>query len=156
VSPDIEVIPLRDAIESVMERFERTLDGRRVETNVPDDVPPVLADATYLEQVIANLIENAARYSPREAPINVTAASVGRGVDICVEDGGPGVSDEDLGRIFQRFFRAQGRGTGSGTGLGLALVKGLVETMNGSVSAARSSLGGLAVRVHLPAAEPPR
>lgn len=156
VSPDIEVIPLRDAIESVLERFDRTLGGRRVETNVPDDVPPVLADATYLEQVIANLIENAARYTPREAPIHVTAASVGRGVDICVEDGGPGVSDEDMGRIFERFFRARGRGTGSGTGLGLALVKGLVETMNGSVSAARSGLGGLAIRVHLPAAEPPR
>jgi signal transduction histidine kinase len=117
----------------------------------------VLADATLLEQVLGNLIDNAARYSDASAPIRVSAASVDHGmVEICVEDGGPGVPEEEREAIFERFYRRQKSRHSAGTGLGLPLVRGLVSAMGGSVAARESGLGGLAIAVQLRSAPPPR
>jgi two-component system sensor histidine kinase KdpD len=157
VVADIEVIPLEDAVEGVIDRLESVLGGRLVEAAMADGLPPVLADATLLEQVLGNLIDNAARYSEPGAPIRVTAGAVDDGmVEICVEDGGAGVPEADRDAIFERFYRRQKSRQSAGTGLGLPLVRGLVTAMGGSVTARESTLGGLAIAVRLRAAPPPR
>lgn len=154
VTADIEVIPVQDALEGVIDRMRPVLDGRPLEATMAPDLPPIRADATFLEQILGNLLDNAARYSPPGTPIHVTASGVERGmVEVCVEDAGSGVPDDELERIFERFYRRGGGGhKPPGTGLGLPLVRGLTEAMGGQVTARRNGLGGLTVSLRLPAA----
>jgi signal transduction histidine kinase len=109
--------------------------------------------------VLTNVLQNAADHAPAPAPVRVTASA---GPDhrgrLVVEDGGPGVPDGELGRLFQRFHRIprQGQGARRGLGIGLSVVKGLTEAMGGAVDAGPSPLGGLAVTIELETAtEPP-
>lgn len=157
---EIELIPVTDAVRGIVERMSSLLVAHPVELQLPEDLPPACADATFLDQVLINLLENAASHTPPASPIRVAARTTDDGlVEIRVEDGGSGVPDAELTRIFDRFHRVAGakRRSQRGAGLGLALVRGLTEAMSGSVHAARSSLGGLAVVVRLPAGPtPPR
>ena len=151
---DIEVIPLDELVRPAVERARAGAGDRPVDLELPPDLPSVRADAALLDQVISNLLENAARYAGPDAAIRVHgAANPDTTVSLVVEDGGAGVLDEDLPRLFDRFYRVAPATDGRrrGFGLGLSVVKGLVEAMGGSVTAARSGLGGLAVTVTLPA-----
>lgn len=104
--------------------------------DVAPDLPPVLADASRLEQVLVNLLRNAVRYTPPGGIVAVIAAVEEDRLRIDVRDTGPGIAPEDLPHIWERFFR--GRSTeidpATGAGLGLALVKELTEAMGGTVS----------------------
>ena len=151
---DIEIIPLHELVLPAVERARPRAQGRPIDLELPADLPSVRADAALLDQVIANLLDNAVRYAGEEASIRVRGhANPDRTVSLVVEDSGDGVLDEDLPRLFDRFFRVAPAvpGRRRGFGLGLSVVKGLVEVMGGSVSAVRSSMGGLAVTVVLPA-----
>jgi two-component system sensor histidine kinase KdpD len=137
--------------------MEGLLDGRRVVLDV-DGLPPVRADAVLLDTVLANLVENAITHAGKDALVRVRGLTRDARVEIVVEDGGEGVSDEMLPRLFGKFYRVPGRAAGSrpGLGIGLSIVRGFVEAMGGNVTAERSDLGGLAIRVSLPIApEPP-
>jgi two-component system sensor histidine kinase KdpD len=152
--PDIEVIPLSELVDPAVERAAAAAAQRAIEVELPDDLPDIRADAALLDQVVSNLLDNAVKYAGDAAPIRLSArAQSDQTVALTVEDGGPGVPDSALGTIFERFSRvdrSEDRSRG-GFGLGLAVVRGLVEAMGGSVEAARSELGGLAVTVTLPA-----
>jgi two-component system, OmpR family, sensor histidine kinase KdpD len=151
--PDLEVYPLPELVEPVLARMRVALDGHPLTVSLPPDLPSVRADATFLTQVVTNLIENASAHAPAGAPIAVRAAAADGRVTLVVEDGGPGVPRDALPRIFERFYRGGGSGPSRrGIGLGLAVVQGLVEAMGGAVRADRSPLGGLQVTVDLPAA----
>ena len=153
--PNLHPTLLDDAVADTLERLRTALGGRTVELDVPEDLPPVLVDDVFLDAILANLIDNARKYSPAGAPIRVAACRADGGVRLQVEDGGPGVGDEVLPRIFDKFYRGPSApGTGRGSGIGLAIVRGLTEAMGGRVSAGPSVLGGLAVRLDLPAAAP--
>lgn len=121
-------------------------------------LPPVRADAVQFDEILTNLLENAAEYAPL-APIRVDATACADGrVRVRVEDGGPGVPPEAEARLFEKFYRVPRPGEGSrrGLGIGLGIVRGLAEAMGGEATAGRSELGGLAVDVFLRAApEPP-
>ena len=128
----------------------RAVRAKRVSIDVPDDLPPVLVDEVFLGQVLANLIDNAAKYAgptPRSR-VSARASTDPDRVRLTVEDGGPGVPAEALPRLFEKFYRVprQGEGSRRGTGIGLAVVRGLVEAMGGPVAARPSALGGLADR----------
>lgn len=155
---DIEVIPLAELVVPAVDRARAAAGNRPIGVELAQDLPSVRADAALLDQVISNLLENAARYAGPDAPIRVHGAATADGetVSLVVEDGGVGVPDENLPRLFDRFYRVAQPTDGRrrGFGVGLAVVKGLVDAMGGTVSAARSSMGGLAVIVTLPA-EPP-
>lgn len=156
--PDLEVFDLATLVEPVVERLRPVAGTRPIEVLIPDDLPPVRVDAVLLDQVVTNLLENAVRYAPPPAPIRVVARSIDpERVELVVEDGGPGVAPEARTRLFDKFYRVGRRGEGSrrGLGIGLSVVLGMVEAMNGSVQAETSELGGLAVRVVLPAAPAP-
>jgi two-component system sensor histidine kinase KdpD len=156
--PDLRPVLLDDAVADTVERLRGSLDGRDVTLDVPEDLPPVVVDEVYLDAIVANLVDNARKYSPPEAPIRVAACRAEAMVRLQVEDGGAGVPDELLPRLFEKFFRAPstGRAASRGSGIGLAIVRGLTDAMGGRVSVQRSTLGGLAVNVDLPATDPVR
>jgi two-component system sensor histidine kinase KdpD len=152
-----EAIDLADPVGRAIQRARPRLAARTIDLLV-EAAPPVEADPVLLDQVLANLLENAAKYAAPEARVRVAATVLDDGpVRLTVEDSGPGVPEAELGRLFEKFYRVPGRAGGSraGTGVGLAVVRGLTEAMGGSVTARRSELGGLAIDVLLPAAESP-
>ncbi len=151
---DREIYELGDLVERSLERLRPRLAGRSVALQVPDDLPPARVDAVLFDQVLTNLLENAVKYAPAEAPIGITAAAAGPMVRLTVEDGGPGVPRAALPHLFDKFYRVRQQADGSrpGTGIGLAVVRGLTEAMGGTVGARRSALGGLAIDIHLPVA----
>jgi two-component system, OmpR family, sensor histidine kinase KdpD len=147
--PDIEALDVEEVVEPVVTRLRPILDGRPIDIDLPRDLPPILADAVFVDEVLGNLLDNAARYAPAPAPIRVAARCVGDQVELVVEDGGPGVPPDLVPRLFERFYRVERPRDGArrGMGLGLSVVKGLVEAMGGGVEVGASDLGGLAVRV---------
>ncbi|HEY7172485.1 MAG TPA: ATP-binding protein [Vicinamibacterales bacterium] len=117
------------------------------------DAGAVPADPAKLHDVLRNLIANASTYSPEGSAVHVRAARAGGQVVIDVMDEGPGIPDEDLGRVFERFYRvdkSRARDPG-GTGLGLSIVKHLVELHGGKVAASNRPDGGAQFTVTLPA-----
>ncbi|MFQ6328095.1 ATP-binding protein [Nocardia sp. CWNU-33] len=111
----------------------------------------VLADSGLLERVLANLIDNALRHSPRDTPVRVTAESTGDGVSIAVIDAGPGVPAGTEEQLFEPFQRLGDRDNTTGVGLGLSVVRGFVEAMGGTVHAEPTPGGGLTMVVDLSA-----
>jgi two-component system phosphate regulon sensor histidine kinase PhoR len=99
-------------------------------------LPHVQADRRALEHVLGNLVDNAIKYCPEGASVEVSATAQANAVTVCVADTGPGIPAEHLPRLFERFYRVDaGRSRElGGTGLGLSIVKHLVEAMGGTVS----------------------
>jgi two-component system sensor histidine kinase KdpD len=153
-----EVYDLADLLEPTLERARRRLAHHELEVAL-GGVPPVEVDAVLLDQVLANLLENAAKYTPPGTRVRVGARLVPdkQLVRITVEDAGPGAPDTALPHLFEKFYQVPGRSAGSrsGTGVGMAVVRGLTEALGGRVAARRSELGGLAVDVDVPTARPP-
>ena len=154
----LEVFPLEDLVRATVARFAGQLDGRTVTISMPPDLPPVSVDEIFVDEIVTNLLENAIRHAPPDVPIRISAAAQPDGmVRLRVEDGGAGVPDGALDRVFDKFYRVPTTSARSqrGSGLGLAVVRGFVEAMGGHVTAHVSDLGGLAVDVDLPAAANP-
>ena len=156
--PDRQPFVLADLVADSLDRRRPLLDGRELSVDIPPELPPVLVDSVYVDQALGNVLENAVRHTPPAAPIAITAGESDGGVALVVEDGGPGVTDDALPHIFERFFRVAARREASrrGTGIGLTVVRGLIEASGGTVVARRSErLGGLAVEMRLPVAPKP-
>jgi two-component system sensor histidine kinase KdpD len=150
--PSLELYDLADLVDPVVERLEPALAPSVVEIEAGDDVPAVNVDAIFVDQILTNLLENAARYASGRR-LRVSVKAVGDQVWLMVDDAGPGVPATALPHLFERFYRAprrQGSRSEGGSGIGLAVVRGLAEAMGGSVIARPSALGGLSVVVRLP------
>ena len=149
--PDQEACDLEDLVVRVLERVRPRLGARPVEVDFPAHLPPVWVDALFVEQIVANLLENVARHAGPDVPVRIGASALDRSVTLLVEDGGPGLSQSERDAVFQRLPQTRSTPSGSvGLGLGMSIVRGLTESMGGRATAAPSSLGGLAVRVELP------
>src|SRR5512133_1405765 len=122
---------------------------------IPEDTPEVSADPALLERAIANLVQNAIRHSPADAPPQITASALGTAVEIRVIDCGPGIPETDWDQIFQPFQRLGDQDNTSGVGLGLALSRGLIEAMSGTLSPDGTPGGGLTMTISLPAVTQP-
>jgi two-component system phosphate regulon sensor histidine kinase PhoR len=128
--------------------------GQTLEVDVPADLPAIRADRDRLAQVLINLLDNAIKFTPEGGRIRIEARADGDRLEIAVRDSGPGIPQEDLGRIFERFYRVErsrDRREG-GTGLGLAIAKHLVQAMDGSIEATSAPGAGSTFRVTLPLA----
>jgi signal transduction histidine kinase len=122
--------------------------------SVERDVPDVVADPGRIGQVLANLLTNANKYSPEGAEVKLSATRVGEEVEFAVTDTGPGLQEEELDHVFDRFWRAESGETQSGgTGLGLAIAKSLVELHGGAISANSTPGEGATFRFVLPIAK---
>jgi two-component system, OmpR family, phosphate regulon sensor histidine kinase PhoR len=124
----------------------------RLSVEVPPELPPVAGDPDYLERAVANLLENAVKYTPPGGTVRVSAASEGDWVVVEVTDNGIGIPAIDLPRIFERFYRvdrSRSREMG-GTGLGLSIVKHVVQAHGGSVEVSSRPGAGSCFRLKLP------
>jgi two-component system sensor histidine kinase KdpD len=129
VSPQADWCDLHDVVVSAVAHL-RT--GHPIDFALPDDLPLVRADASQLERVFSNLIENAVKFSPAGVPVRLTAG-VGSGrVTVRVIDQGRGIPSQHRTQVFEPFFRGRGDG-GSGSGLGLAISRGFVEANGGQI-----------------------
>ena len=97
------------------------------------DLPPVLADATRIQQVLVNLLHNAIKFTPSDGKVTVSAIQQGQAVRFAVADSGIGIDSDDLPRIFERFYKVDRSRATSGTGLGLAIARHLVEAHDGRI-----------------------
>jgi two-component system sensor histidine kinase KdpD len=146
--------PLEEVVGTSLDRLSRVLEGRQVDLELDDDLGLVPFDSILIEQVLVNLLENAARYTPKDAPIRIATERRGAEVEIIVADRGPGVPAGDESRIFERFQRAS-KITG-GTGLGLTICRGVVELHGGRIWAENAARGGAEFHFTLPIeGEPP-
>ncbi len=137
---------LASVAEGVVARFERR-SGRDVAVTV---VPvTVMGDADSLARAITNLLNNADKYSPQEAPIGLDVGPGG----VFVDDAGPGIPAEERDLVFDRFYRRAQDRSMPGSGLGLSIVAGIVERHGGTVSVGESPLGGARVGFSLPVRE---
>jgi two-component system sensor histidine kinase KdpD len=149
---------LEEVIGSVLRRVDerRGLGRWQLRTHVPSDLPLLQIDAILIEQVLINLIDNALTYAGNDFPIEINIAMRGdREVMVAVIDHGGGIRNEELPRIFDKFYRSDGptgHGTGHGLGLGLTLARGIVEAHGGKMWASHTPGGGLTVQFTLPVA----
>ncbi len=144
-----ELHSLEEILGSALDRLESLIQTRVVKTDIPDNLPLVPFDELLLEQVFVNLIENALRYAPVDSPIEVTMRAERDHVTVEVLDRGPGVSEEDQKRVFEKFYRS-GRQDRLGTGLGLAICAGIVKAHRGSIGVRRRDGGGSVFYFSLP------
>ncbi|MDT0346598.1 sensor histidine kinase KdpD [Streptomyces litchfieldiae] len=126
-----------------------------VELDIPESLPFAAADPGLLERSVANIVENAAKYSPPDKPVLVRASALGGRVELRVVDRGPGVPDSDKDRIFEPFQRYGDTPRGNGVGLGLAVARGFAEAMGGTLDAEDTPGGGLTMVLTLPTAQQP-
>ncbi len=120
--------------------------------DIPETLPMVAIDKGLLERAVANVVENAVKYSPEDEPVLVSASSIADRVELRVVDRGPGVPDEAKDRIFEPFQRYGDAPRGAGVGLGLAVARGFAEAMGGTLTAEDTPGGGLTMVLTLPAA----
>ena len=127
-----------------------------VALQLPQDLPLVSGDEVMLEQVLSNLLENAARHTPAGTAIDIGAAVVRNSLEVVVRDHGPGFPSGEESRVFEKFHQVRPEGAQSGFGLGLAICKAMIEAHGGSISARNAPGGGAEFRftLPLPATEP--
>ncbi|MGW0120173.1 DUF4118 domain-containing protein [Streptomyces sp. NPDC003327] len=122
------------------------------ELDIPETLPMVEVDTGLLERAVANIVENAVKYSPDGVPVAVAASALGERVELRVVDRGPGVPDNGKDGIFEPFQRFGDAPRGAGVGLGLAVARGFVEAMGGTLGAEDTPGGGLTMVLTLRAA----
>jgi two-component system sensor histidine kinase KdpD len=149
-----ETAHIHELVEEAVKRLSRRLSGHRIALDLPDDLPPVSVDPVLLEQALANILDNAAKYAPLGSLIRIGAVAAGTRVVLTLEDDGPGIAPEDLPHIFDKFHRAKAADRRvAGTGLGLAVARGFVEAFGGTLEAANRASGtGAILAVSLPKA----
>jgi len=131
----IEEFDLNALIRDACELFRPIAAEKRIELR--QEIPEILrfrADKKKMQRIVANLVENAIRYTPARGVVNISAAASGGALQLHIEDTGIGISAMDLPRIFDRFYRCDRSRPQGGLGLGLSLVKAYVESMNGTIA----------------------
>jgi two-component system sensor histidine kinase KdpD len=137
IQPRTELIDLADIVGSALRRAGKFLARHRVDIDLKPDLPMVKLDPVLFEQVLFNLLDNAAKYAPVGTNIAIRAERAGKTVILSVADEGEGIPEADLERIFDKFYRVRaGDRQRAGTGLGLAICRGFVEAMGGTITAA--------------------
>jgi signal transduction histidine kinase len=124
--------------------------GNPIDVDVPPDLPPAFVDGDRLAQVLANLISNAVKFSPSGSAILVSAHDRGDELELVVSDHGSGMSETELSRAFEKFYRGNSAPEATGTGLGLYISREIVEGQGGSITAASRPGEGCRITVRLP------
>jgi two-component system, OmpR family, sensor histidine kinase KdpD len=151
LAPQTGPIDLSEIVGATVQSASKILQNHQVEINLEPNLPMVNADMVLMEQVLFNLIDNAAKYAPQGSRIEIAAARENGLVAVRVLDEGEGIPETDLERIFDKFFRVRrGDCRRVGTGLGLAICRGFVGAMGGSITAAnRADRNGAVFTIRL-------
>jgi two-component system, OmpR family, sensor histidine kinase KdpD len=148
----LELVDVGEIVGAALQRAGNVLARHRVEVTVEPDLPMLRLDAVLFEQVLFNLLDNAAKYSPSGSRIDICASRDGELVEIEVVDEGPGIPANDFERIFDKFYRVQAQDhRRAGTGLGLAICRGFVEALGGWIVARnRRARSGAVFTIRMP------
>lgn len=156
---DVGPVAMDEAVRACIESFQGEADAKEIDlkADLADDARWILADGEGLSMILSNLVDNALKYTPARGQVLLRTERAAEGIRLHVEDTGIGIPDEDLGRVFERFYRvdkARSRQLG-GTGLGLSIVKHLAQTFGGTVSVkSRVSRGSTFTVVFSPSESP--
>jgi len=150
-----EAVPPGHILKAVLSFYRNQLESKRQQfsTDIPVNIPNIIVDVKKIEQVFSNLLDNAIKYTPAEGKISITAKTEGKFVRVDVTDSGIGIAQDDLPRLFERFYRVnkdRSREMG-GTGLGLAIVKHIVQAHGGRIEVQSLPGKGSTFSVFLPA-----
>jgi PAS domain S-box-containing protein len=144
VGLDVETIPLGSILDSVLDTYRPQAVNKQItlDVDLEEEMEPVEVDATLIRQAIANLVDNALKYTPADGHVTIHAEQREEFQIVQVTDNGMGIAPTDQARLFEKFYRARGRETLSikGSGLGLAIVKSIIQQHGGRVSV-ESKLG---------------
>ncbi|WP_337267374.1 sensor histidine kinase KdpD [Oryzifoliimicrobium ureilyticus] len=142
-----------DIIGTALARAAKITVDHEIAVTIPPDLPMIKVDPVLFEQVLFNLIDNAAKYSPEKTKIQISGWKDGGRIAISIKDEGPGIPDNDLERIFDSFYRVQKVDhVRAGTGLGLSICRGFVEAMSGTITAQnRLDRSGAIFTISMPA-----
>lgn len=152
--PALEWNDPEELIRQTAERMQPALNDHPIRVTIAGQLPAVFLDYVEISQVLVNILENAGKYSPDGAPIDLTARAEAAWLVIEVADRGPGVPETDAERIFERFQRLETHRAIPGTGIGLSISRGIVEAHGGTLSVSPRPGGGAVFRVTLPVSGP--
>lgn len=150
VQPAWGSVGLEEVVPAALASLGRQAEA--VDAELDETLPPVRADAALLERAVANVVGNAARFTPAGRRVRVEACAVDGRVDVRVIDHGSGIPPVDRERVFQPFQRRDDHHAGEGVGLGLAVARGFVNAMGGTIEIGETPGGGTTVVISLPAA----
>jgi two-component system sensor histidine kinase KdpD len=145
-----EPYDVQDLLGSCLASLEPRLKERKVKINLPPNLPLISMDSVLMAQVLINLLDNAVKYSPPEGTIEFSARTRENWLEVEVADQGPGIPEEYLMQVFNKFFRLSRHEKFSGTGLGLAISKGIIEAHGGKIWAENRPGGGSKIIFTLP------
>ena len=124
----LEPCDIQDVIGAALDQLEERLGKKPIVVNIPEGLPLVSLDFALFGQVLVNVIDNAVKYSPKDTQIDIDVSQTENEISIHVSDRGIGIPEEDLERVFDKFYRVSRPESVNGTGLGLAICKGIIET----------------------------
>lgn len=154
IAPRLELVELSDIINGALRRKEKTLAGHALRVDVPAGLPMLRLDLFLMEHAVANVLDNAAKFSPAGSTVSIVARQEGGEVVLEIADEGRGLRADELERVFQAFYRGSPPpgGAAAGSGLGLAICRAFVEANGGRVQASSAGAGrGAALQIRLPA-----
>ena len=145
-----ELYFIEELIGSALMRVDPRLGKHKVITNIEHGLPLLRMDGLLIEQVLINLLENAAEYTPEGTTITITAKTNKPDVHVIVSDNGPGIPAGEEERIFDKFYGNEGKKDARGGGLGLAICRGIIHAHGGKIWAYNQAEGGAAFTFTLP------
>ncbi len=146
---------LEEVVGSALRGLEATLAAHPVRVSLPPDLPLVEMDAVLIERVLANLLENAAKFTPAGTPIAVAARPLDGRLEVSVADEGPGIPEGQENAIFEKFTRGKQESSTPGVGLGLAICRAIVEAHHGTIRVEPATPHGARFVFNLPLGTPP-
>jgi two-component system sensor histidine kinase KdpD len=156
IKPNTALHDIGEIVGSVLERARKILAHHRLEVDIAKDLPMLELDPVLFEQVLFNLLDNAAKYASPDTTVVIQSWQEGANVKLQILDEGSGIPSEEIDRIFDKFHRAEKQDhVRAGTGLGLAISRGFIEAMGGSITAAnRPDRPGAVFTITLPVPKP--
>lgn len=140
---------VNELVYATLKRLEENLRTHIVKVQVADNIPLFMLDMGLMEQVLYNLVANASIYTSENSTITISASCIDKQCVLIVEDNGAGFPDEEIDRVFDKFYRLRYSKTG-GTGLGLSIARGFVEAHNGTIRLQNKQQGGARFTINLP------
>lgn len=148
LQPKKDWCDIQELVNDILVQLHDQLKDHVVNVFIKERLPLFKIDRGLLEQVVYNLINNAALYTPAKSVITITAAEINKQLVLIVEDNGKGFSENEAAKVFNKFYRLNNNITG--TGLGLYIAKGFTEVHGGSIALEKSNLGGAKFIVKIP------
>ena len=140
---------INELIYTIIDSFGQAGIQQKITVEIDEEFPLVKIDYGLIEQVITNIIHNASIYTPANTDISIKVKLENHHLEISVSDNGPGIADDEIEKIFDKFYSGKANST-KGTGLGLSIAKGFIEAHNGKIKALKNDLRGLTIYIALP------